>query len=75
MNPYEIVVHVVKRDQPPGTMVHPQRESPLHAGHLVVVELHRIDRPTPILVVPSVGTEYAREQDTGAGSQGVNHSV
>jgi hypothetical protein len=37
--------------EPPGAVEHPHGERPLHAGDLVVVQLHGIDRPAAVLVV------------------------
>ena len=48
--------------QSPGTMKCTQREGALHAGHLVLVQFHRVDPPTAARVVFSVGSKDADEQ-------------
>ena len=53
-------------------MVHPEREGMMHTCHLIVVELHRVDCPTPVIVVLRVRTEYAGEQNAGVLSHRVN---
>ena len=50
-------------------MEHAERESPLDTGDLILVEFHRVDLAAPVLVVPGVGSEDAREQDAGAASE------
>ena len=52
-------------------MKHPQGERALHAGDLVVIELHRIDGPAAVLVVLSIRPEHRGQQDAGAHSFGV----
>ena len=42
--------------------MHPQRERPLRARHLVVIQLERVDRPAAELVVSREGTEDRRQQ-------------
>ena len=43
-----------------------QRKRPLHPGHLVVVQLHRVLQPAAILVVLGIRSEDAAQQDVGA---------
>ena len=43
----------------PGAVEHPKGKGPLHPGHLVVIQLHRIDRPTAVLIVLGIGPEHA----------------
>ena len=57
--------------QAPRAMEHAQRERALHARHLVVVQLHRVDGAAAVLVVLGVGTEDAREEDAGPHRQAV----
>ena len=52
--------------QPPRTMEHPQREGTLHTGNLVVIKLHRIHRPAAVLIVLTVRTVDAGEQNLRA---------
>ena len=59
---------VLDEDDAPRPVEHAQRERALLARHLVVVELHRVDRPAAELVVLGVGTEHGREQDARAGA-------
>ena len=61
--------------QAPGAMEHPQRKRPLHPGHLVVVQLHRVDRPAAVLVVLGVRAEDARQQHLGATPQGMSRGA
>ena len=53
-------------------MKHPERESPLDAGDLILVQFHRVDLAASVLVIPGVGSEDAREQDAGAASEGMD---
>ena len=41
-----------------------KREGALHARHLVVIELHRVDGAAAVRVVLGVGTEDAGQQDS-----------
>ena len=54
---------VLDEHDAPRTVEHPQRERALLAGHLVLVQLHRVDRPAAELVVLRVGPEYRGEED------------
>ena len=47
----------------PRAVRHPQRERSLRARHLVVVQLHRVDRAAAELVVPRERTEDGREKN------------
>jgi len=53
-------------------MKHPDRESTLDAGHLILIEFHRIDFSAAVLVIAGVGPEYAGQQDAGAFSKGMD---
>jgi len=55
----------LQHPQREGRVEHAQREAPLEARHLVLVELHGIDAAASVLVVLRVGAEYACEQDAG----------
>jgi hypothetical protein len=55
--------------QPEGAMKHPEREAPLDAGNLILIEFHGVDFAASVLVVPGVGPEDAREQDAGTASE------
>lgn len=52
----------------PGSVEHAQREAALNSRHLVVVQLHRVDRPAAELVVLCVGPEDAGQQHSGSGA-------
>jgi hypothetical protein len=53
-------------------MKHPERESPLDAGDLILVEFHRVYFAASVLIIPGVGPEDTREQDAGAASEGMD---
>ena len=53
----------LNQHQSPGAMEHTQRERPLYARYLVVKQLHGVDLPAAILVIPGVWPENAREQN------------
>jgi hypothetical protein len=46
----------------PGTMMHPERERPLGARHLVVIELERIDRAASVFIVLGEGSKDRRQE-------------
>jgi hypothetical protein len=48
---------VLDEDDAPGAVEHAERKRPLLARHLVVVQLHRVDRSTPELVILRVRAE------------------
>ena len=50
----------------PRAMEHAQRKAPLGAGHLVVVQLHRVDRAAAELVVLRIRPKNGGQQNTGA---------
>jgi hypothetical protein len=58
--------HRPDQEDPPGAVEHPERERPLLARHLVVIQLHRVDRPAPELVVLGEGAEDGGEEHAGA---------
>ena len=62
----EIGLH---QHQSPTAVEHPQRERPLHAGHLVVIQLHGVERPAAAIVVAPVGPEDAGQQHASLASQ------
>ncbi len=51
--------------QAPTAVEHPQRERPLRARHLVVVQLHRVHAPAAVLVILAVGAKDAGQQHPG----------
>ena len=55
----------------PRSVEHAERERPLLAGHLVLVQLHRVDGPAAVLIVDRVGPEDRRQQHARAGALGV----
>ena len=59
----------------PGAVETAQRECTLAARHLVVIELHRVDRAAAESIVLRVRSEHGREQDPGLGAFGMrlNH--
>src|SRR5581483_6592277 len=59
---------VLDHRDPPGTVEHPERKCPLSARHLVVIQLHGIDRPAAKLIILRVGAENRGQQDTGGGA-------
>ena len=48
-----------------------QRKRPLHPGHLVVVQLHRVLQPAAILVVLGIRSEDAGQQNVGMRAPGM----
>ncbi len=58
--------------QSEGTMKHPERESPLDARHLILIQFHRVDPAASVFVIPGVRAEDTREQDAGAASEGMD---
>ena len=52
----------------PRAVEHPQREWPLFARHLIVVQLHRVDLAAAEFVVLRVGAEDGTEEDAGLGT-------
>jgi len=63
---------VLDHHQSERAMKHPDRESTLDAGHLILIEFHRIDFSAAVLVIAGVGPEYAGQQDAGAFSKGMD---
>src|SRR5436190_1724188 len=55
----------------PRTVEHAQRERPLLTGHLVVIQLHRVDLAAAVLIVLRVGSEHRAQQDARARAFGV----
>ena len=47
--------------QPPGAVEGAKREGMLHPRHLVVIQLHRVDQAAAVLIVLSIGAEYAQQ--------------
>jgi len=62
----------LNHEEPEGPVEHPQGKAPLKPGYLIVIQLHRIVRAAPILVVLGVGTENAGEEDVGISAQGMD---
>jgi hypothetical protein len=50
-------------------MKHPERETSLDAGDLILVEFHRVDFAAPVSVIPGIGAKDACEQYAGAASE------
>ncbi len=57
--------------QAPRTMELPQREGTLDPGHLVVIQLHRVQGPAAVFIVLGIGPEDACQQDAGSRSGGM----
>ena len=55
----------------PGTMEETRRKCALHARHLVVIKLHRIDGTAAKLVVLRVRTEHGTQEDAGVRAFGM----
>jgi hypothetical protein len=61
--------------QSEGAVKHPQGESSLDTGDLILVEFHWVDRAAPVLVIPGVRSEDARQQDAGACSERMDRLI
>ena len=53
-------VHLDEHESP-GSVEGAQREGVLHSRHLVVIQLHRVEQPAAVLIVLSIGAEYAQQ--------------
>lgn len=51
--------------QPPRAVEHPQGKRALNPRHLILVQLHRIDRATPIFIITGERTKHTSEQNCG----------
>ena len=62
---------LLNHEDAPGAMKPPHGEGSLRFGHLVVVELHRIDGAAAEFVVLRVWAEHGRKQDTSLDALGM----
>jgi hypothetical protein len=51
---------------------HAQGETALNTGDLILVKFHGVDLAAPIFIILPIGTKDARQQNTGASSEGMD---
>ena len=56
----------------PRAVEHTEREWPLFAGHLIVIQLHRVDFAAPEFIVLRIRPKDGTEQNTGLAALGMS---